>query len=192
MLLQFLARLLPTSITIRVFVLYCGRSSWCSSIPCVVMDRRCGVSLRGSALRDAYTHVLGLRFARVILASRLRQRPPSSPLTLRRPWCQLLRQRQSCPFWTLRRPWSQLLRQRQSCLLYSHIRPTIRCRTIATRDQWFFRASSAVASSFGDHSFSSISSCRHSSVRKWRLALSSTNCSRREVVQEVPLGRRVA
>ena len=44
-------------------VLYCGRSSWCSPIPCVVMDRRCGVSLPGSVLRDGYTHVMGLDVA---------------------------------------------------------------------------------------------------------------------------------
>ena len=90
-------------------------------------------------------------------------------------------------------PWCQLLRQRQSCPLYSQFRSAIRCRTIACDNAICgLPASSAVASSFGEHSFSSISSCRHSSVSKWRLALSSTNCSRRDVVQEVPLARGVA
>ena len=58
MLLQILARLLPTGIMILIFDLYCGRSSWCSPIPCVVVDTRCGVLLPGSALREGNTHVL--------------------------------------------------------------------------------------------------------------------------------------
>ena len=62
MLLQFLALLLPTGNTIRVFDLYCGHYSWFSPVPCVVMDRRCGVLLPGSALRDGCTYVMGLRF----------------------------------------------------------------------------------------------------------------------------------
>ena len=54
----------------------------------------------GSALRDGFSHVLGLR---IIV-----------PEALRRPSGQLLRQRQCSPHQTLRRLFRQLLRQRQS------------------------------------------------------------------------------
>ena len=102
--------------------------------------------------------------------------------TLRRHTGQLLRQRPPSSLQTLRRPWCQLLRERQSSLLYSHFRSTIRRRTIATSDLW--------SSGELDSRLPILENNR--SVSKWRLALSSTNCSRREVVQEVPLGRGVA
>ena len=54
----------------------------------------------GSALRDGFSHVLGLRIV--------------VPEALRRPSGQLLRQRQRSPLQTLRRLFGQLLRQRQS------------------------------------------------------------------------------
>ena len=56
--------------------------------------------LPGPALRDGFSHVLGLR---IIV-----------PEALRRPSGQLLRQRQCSPFQTLRRLFRQLSRQRQS------------------------------------------------------------------------------
>ena len=56
--------------------------------------------LPGPALRDGFSHVLGLR---IIV-----------PEALRRPSGQLLRQRQCSPLQTLGRLFRQLLRQRQS------------------------------------------------------------------------------
>ena len=54
----------------------------------------------GPALRDGFSHVLGLRIV--------------VPEALRRPSGQLLRQRQCSPLQTLRRLFCQLLRERQS------------------------------------------------------------------------------
>ena len=62
--------------------------------------------LPGPALRDGFSHVLGLRIV--------------VPEALRRPAGQLLRQQQRSPLQTLRRLFRQLLRQRQSLgLIYS-------------------------------------------------------------------------
>ena len=98
MLLQILDWILKRGIIILIFDLYCVRSSWCSPIPCVVVDTRCGVLLPGSALRDGYTHVLGLsvrstsRRRGVTLASCCGS---GNTRLSRRPCGQLLRQRQS-------------------------------------------------------------------------------------------------
>ena len=61
--------------------------------------------LPGPALRDGFSHVLGLRIV--------------VPEALRRPSGQLLRQRQPSPLQTLRRLFRQLLRQRQSLVVLS-------------------------------------------------------------------------
>ena len=89
MLLQFLAQLLPTSSVL-------WRSSWCSPIPCVVMDRRCGVSLPGSVLRDGYTHVMSLDVAASHWPA-VEAATTKFPLDVAASLVPL-RQRQSCPF----------------------------------------------------------------------------------------------
>ena len=74
--------------------------------------------LPGPALRDGFSHVLGLRIVvpealRRLSGQLLRQRQSGPLQTLRLPCGQLLRQRQSALVPTLRRPSGQLLRQRQ-------------------------------------------------------------------------------
>ena len=68
--------------------------------------------LRGPALRDEFSHILGLRIV--------------VPEALRRPSGQLLRQRQSGPLQALRRLLCQLLRQRQSLVDLSILAPISR------------------------------------------------------------------
>ena len=68
--------------------------------------------LPGPALRDGFSHVLGLRIV--------------VPEALRRPSGQLLRQRQSGPLQALRRLLCQLLRQRQSLVDLSILAPISR------------------------------------------------------------------
>ena len=67
--------------------------------------------LPGPALRDGFSHVLGLRIV--------------VPEALRRPSGQLLRQRQRSPLQTLRRLFRQLLRQRQSLVDLSFLDSSI-------------------------------------------------------------------
>ena len=73
--------------------------------------------LPGPALRDGFSHVLGLRIV--------------VPEALRRPSGQLLRQRQRSPLQTLRRLFRQLLRQRQSISTKTLRRPC--CRLLRQR-----------------------------------------------------------
>ena len=80
--------------------------------------------LPGPALRDGFSHVLGLRIV--------------VPQALRRLSGQLLRQRQSFPLQTLRRPSCQLLRQRQYLVDLSILAPISRslllCFTRSVRE----------------------------------------------------------